>query len=252
MAKLLVVDDEVEQHDWMRVALQAAGHEVRAAASAREATRVVEAWRPDLVVTDILMPEVDGLTFAADLERRYGIHSLVISVVQREAEAVIAGASGYLRKPATAGDLREAVDRVLGRSARDVPILVVDDDADIRMTYRLILEPRFVVLEAENGVHALRILKQTPVSLLITDVHMPEMDGRGLVRAVRADPAFRALPIVVQTQDAAAAREPLWRSLDVSRALTKDEYLGWLLQHVEHETASQGTLNPGAARPTPP
>lgn len=239
MAKLLVVDDERDQHDWMKAALEGAGHEVRTATSAREAMNVVSAWRPDLVVTDILMPEIDGLTFAADLERRFGVHALVISVVQREAEAVIAGASGYLRKPTTAGDLRAAVDKILGRSAAGVPILVVDDDADIRLTYRLILEPRFVVLEAENGVEALRLLQHTPVSLLITDVHMPEMDGRGLVRAVRADPKLRTLPIVVQTQDPSAAREPLWRSLDVSRALTKDEYFGWLLEHVEHEVRSE-------------
>ncbi len=237
MAKLLVVDDELDQHEWMKAALEGAGHEVRTVLGAPEAMRTIEAWRPDLVVTDILMPEMDGLTFAAEVDRRYGIRSLVISVVQREAEAVIAGASGYLRKPATAGDLREAVDRVLGRSARDVPILVVDDEEDIRMTYRLILEPRFQVLEAENGVEGLRVLKQTPVALLITDVHMPDMDGRELVRAVRADPTLRTLPIVVQTADVAAAREPLWRTLDVSRALTKDEYLGWLLTHVEPQAS---------------
>jgi CheY-like chemotaxis protein len=248
MAKLLVVDDELDEHDWMRAALEGAGHQVRTATSAREAKKAVETWRPDLVVTDILMPEVDGLTLAAELDRRYGVRSIVISVVQREAEAVIAGASGYVRKPATASDLRYAVDQVLGHSARDVRILVVDDEEDIRETYRMILEPRFVMLDAANGAQALRILKQTPVALLITDVHMPVMDGRELVRAIRADPTLRALPIVVQTADVAAAREPLWRSLEVSRALTKDEYLGWLLNHVEQEIGPTGRSS-GEATP---
>ncbi|MGZ3476500.1 MAG: response regulator [Polyangiales bacterium] len=238
------MDDELDQHAWMKVALEAAGHEVRTALDARRAMRIVESWHPDLVVTDILMPETDGLTFASDLQLRYGVHTLVISVVQREAEAVIAGASGYLRKPTTAGDLRRAVGDILGDAARDVTILVVDDDDDIRATYRLILEPRFKVIEAENGLRALDRLKESKVALLITDVHMPLMDGRELVRSVRADPTLRTLPIVVQTQDPAAAREPLWRSLDVSRALTKDEYLGWLLQNVEREIKSSATPVP--------
>lgn len=236
MAKLLIVDDDVGTLAWMSSALEAAGHEVRTFDSARPALEATRIWSPDLILTDILMPDMDGFAFSRLVRAHERVPIVFVSVLQKQAEAVLRGVAGYVQKPATAAELRAAVDRLLGASG-GATILVVDDAADIRTCYRLILEPRFEVREAENGLQALEVLSREPIALAIVDVHMPVMNGVELVRAMRADPRFASIPVVVQTSDHAAIRAPVWTHLHVAQTLLKDEFMSWLIDVVEEHLA---------------
>src|SRR5262249_38181136 len=151
---------------------------------------------------------------------------MFVSIARKQAEAVLLGAIGYVQKPATAAEIREAVTRVLGHpQARNV-ILIVDDDPEIRDIYRSCLEPTFDVVEAANGRAALALLHERPkVDLAIVDVHMPIMNGTELLRAIRADPALERLPVIVQTNDSTALRAPVWRELHVAQLVDKGEFL---------------------------
>ena len=88
-------------------------------------------------------------------------------------------------------------------------VLVADDDPSNRwLTQRQLQLLGLEVDTAENGRFALEKLRSGQYSLLITDCHMPEMDGTALARAVRAsaDPALSAIPILGVTADATAAQ----------------------------------------------
>jgi CheY-like chemotaxis protein len=228
MAKLLVVDDEEGTLTWTKAALAGAGHDVRTITGARAALEALRTFRPDLIISDIFMPEIDGLAFARLVQRYQGVPVMFISIAKKQGEAVLAGAVGYVQKPVTAAEVRAAVERVLGRGATRNTLLVVDDDPDIRFLYRSFLEPRFTVLEAADGRAALEILRQAPVSLAIVDVHMPVMNGVELIRAMRDDPALRELPVIVQTSDPTALRAPVWIDLQVSGTIEKGRFLEWL------------------------
>jgi DNA-binding response OmpR family regulator len=66
-------------------------------------------------------------------------------------------------------------------------ILVIDDDEQIRRLLRIALNRRgFDVVEANDGLSALRLLASTPVDLVITDVVMPRMEGLETIRHLRA------------------------------------------------------------------
>lgn len=241
MAKLLLVDDDRGTLSWMSSALVSLGHEVRTCASTKEALGVAGQWTPDLIVSDIMMPEIDGLEFAR-LARRYRrVPVLFVSIAAREADAVLAGASGYLGKPATAAEVRAAVQRVLHRGAARGRILVVDDDPDTRELHRIVLEPELEVVEAEHGEAALAVLARTSVDLVIADIHMPVMNGIELIRAMRADPAHAGTPVIVASNDRAAREAPVWRELHVAQVLDKHDFVGWLDQriraHLEHAVA---------------
>jgi CheY-like chemotaxis protein len=240
MAKLLLVDDDEGTLAWMTAALEGAGHVVHAAASARAALETIEAWVPDLLVADILMPEMDGFAFSGLVQARRRVPVMLVSALRKEAEAVLRGVAGYVQKPVTAAELRAAVDRVLGATAAGA-ILVVDDDADIRQCYRFILEPRFTVLEAENGREALAVLAEQGVALCVVDVHMPVMNGVELIRAIRDDPRLRAIPVIVQTSDRTAASAPIWTDLQVEQTVMKNDFMQWLMTHIDdHLAAAQG------------
>ncbi len=70
MARILVVEDEEHVRDVVRQMLEQAGHEVEVAADGDQAMGVWERWKPDLVFTDILMPNKGGLVLIKDLRER--------------------------------------------------------------------------------------------------------------------------------------------------------------------------------------
>jgi len=227
MAKLLLLDDDAEALTWVAAALESRGHEVSAFRSGKTALDALGAFTPDLIVADIMMPELDGLAFARLVRKHRGIPLIFVSIAKKQAEAVLAGAVGYVQKPASASEIRAAVERVLGEGARSNAILIVDDDQDVRELYRAFLEPRFVVLTAENGREALETLRRERIDLAIVDVHMPVMNGVELLRSIRGDPALEGLPVVVQTSDRTALNAPIWGTLRVSQVLDKMRFLDW-------------------------
>jgi CheY-like chemotaxis protein len=224
----------------MAPALESRGHVVRALTSPTEALRMMESWTPDLIISDILMPEMDGLAFAR-LTRRYsGVTLMFVSIAQKQAEAVVAGAAGYVQKPATVQEVRQAVERVLGRRAERNVILVVDDDDDLRAMYRMFLEPRFEVLEAVNGRAGLKMMLEHSVDLVLVDIHMPVMNGVELIRAMRATPSLKTTPVIVQTSDRGALASPVWDDLDVSILMDKHDFVGWVAEQIDaHLGAAQ-------------
>jgi CheY-like chemotaxis protein len=226
MAKLLLLDDDEDALAWMKAALESRGHEVKAFSSGRVALEAVSSFLPDLIVADIMMPELNGLAFARLVRKRPGVPLIFVSIAKKQAEAVLAGAVGYVQKPASAGELRAAVESALGKR-RESTILLVDDDVEILSLYRTFLEDSFLVLTAENGKEALDVLKAKPVDLAVVDVHMPVMNGAELIRAMRSDPALESVPVVVQTSDRAALDAPVWGALHVARVMAKENFVDW-------------------------
>lgn len=78
-------------------------------------------------------------------------------------------------------------------------MLVVDDDADHRELTRSFLEDSgYSTFSAANGAEALQVLGTIPnLKLILVDLSMPVMDGRTLIKRIRADVQLRHLPIVV-------------------------------------------------------
>jgi PAS domain S-box-containing protein len=89
---------------------------------------------------------------------------------------------------------RPSAVEVAGERAR---VLLVDDNADMRNYVQRLLVPRYEVRTAADGAAALSALRQCRHDLLLCDVMMPRLDGFGLVRAVRTDPALADLPIIL-------------------------------------------------------
>ncbi|PZR04267.1 MAG: hypothetical protein DI536_34555 [Archangium gephyra] len=100
-------------------------------------------------------------------------------------------------------------------------VLVVDDTDDNRKLMARFLEhDGYEVLTASNGADALGILRETAISLVLLDVHMPDMDGIEVCRRIRRDPRCRKIPVVLITADSPNAGGEL-AGLEVGA----DEYL---------------------------
>jgi two-component system chemotaxis response regulator CheY len=87
-------------------------------------------------------------------------------------------------------------------------VLIVDDFASTRRVVKTALESKgYEVLEATQGKEAFQFLQRKNISLILSDLNMPEMDGIDLVRAIRASEKYQHLPIVLISTEARSARK---------------------------------------------
>ena len=130
----------------------------------------------------------------------------------RALQSTAAGAMPFVEEalrwlPGDAGHDEEVVPafEVLPSSARDATadkggrakIVWADDNADMRDYVRRLLEPTYVVIAVADGREALRAAIEQTADLVLTDVMMPNLDGFGLVQAIRADARTAAIPVVM-------------------------------------------------------
>lgn len=121
-ARILVVDDDPDIVGLLRLHLSTAGYEVRAAQDGIEAGYMVLADPPDLIISDVSMPNMDGLAFVTALRADSTLpHIPVIfltSVDDEDSRVRELGAAGYLTKPVRADHLLSMVAKHVGDGNR--------------------------------------------------------------------------------------------------------------------------------------
>ena len=119
MARILAVDDSAAMRQMVGITLSGAGHHVQQAADGVEALRIAERERFDLVITDVNMPNMDGITLVRELRARssYRYTPLLMltteATFERKQQGKAAGATGWLVKPFNTDRLLATVTKVL-------------------------------------------------------------------------------------------------------------------------------------------
>ncbi|MDH4229565.1 MAG: sigma-54 dependent transcriptional regulator [Nitrospirota bacterium] len=120
MAKILLVDDNPQNIELLSLRLEAAGHKTLEARDGEVALKLIGDQHPDLMILDMQMPRVDGLTVLKRLrEERISLPVVVISAfatVERAVEAMKAGALDFITKPFDPTHLELVVERALERN----------------------------------------------------------------------------------------------------------------------------------------
>lgn len=120
-ANILIVDDSRTVRMMVRSALETAGHHVTEAYDGVNAIATLEGSQPDLIITDVNMPEMDGITLVRELRSRPGfprIPILILTTVQdaeMKEKGRAAGATGWMCKPFQPDQLTAVVRKVLSR-----------------------------------------------------------------------------------------------------------------------------------------
>jgi len=260
-ALILVVENNPITRKLLRIVLAQAGHHVIEAADAVTALASMDQQRPNLVIQDLQLPDMDGLELVKRLRALPGgaktpILALSSSISSAEVAQLAAhGFTDCLTKPIDPARLPQIIQTYLpwgasvdqpGRGRR---VLVADDDPIQRKLLCLHLSQMgFNVVAAEDGAAALIEALRDPPDAIISDVLMPRLDGFGLCRAVRQQPQLARVPVVL-----ASASYVEQADRDLARGMGANAFVVRLPGFQELVDALLGSLQtepPRAARGT--
>ena len=199
---VLVIDDDPTVRELMDRFLLKEGFSVVTAASGIEGLRRAREIHPAAITLDVMMPDLDGWTVLAALKgdpALADIPVILVTIVDEKTRGYSLGATDYMVKPID----RERLASVLRSLCGDRPAphaLVVEDDEATRSVIRQTLERGgWSVAQAEHGRRGLaRVAEQRP-DVIILDLMMPEMNGFEFLGALRGNPEWRGIPVVVLT-----------------------------------------------------
>jgi len=104
-------------------------------------------------------------------------------------------------------------------------IIIADDSGTARMFIKRCFEisgcQDVEFLEAENGLEAVELLKKATVDLVVSDLHMPEMDGTALLKKIKSSPRFHDIPVIIISSAANPKKVEELKSLMASAVLSK-------------------------------
>ena len=130
---ILVVDDEPQITRVLRTSLSAQGYDIRVANSGEMAMEIMKDWQPNLIITDLSMPSMDGIEFTRHVRAISQVPIVVLSVrdkEQQKVEALDAGADDYVTKPFGMNELLARVRATLRRVPADNeadPVIEIGD-----------------------------------------------------------------------------------------------------------------------------
>lgn len=122
MVKILCVEDDPQMIDLVKLILEGVGHQVAGAEGGRQALEMMRADKPDLLLLDIMMPEMDGGDVFHHMKEEVELRNIPVIVVTAKAAPIdkvlwvnVAKVDGYVAKPFGPHELIDAVEKVLAR-----------------------------------------------------------------------------------------------------------------------------------------
>ncbi len=207
-SRILVVDDSSMMRKALKTILAPLKVNVTEANDGQVGLDLVSDNRFDLIVTDVNMPNMNGVDFCRRLKSdpsTRGIPVVMVSSFDSDADidkGFQVGAAAYISKKEAQPYLLDIIGNILSKSAlhRGQTIMVVDDSRTIRkIVEEGLAQTGFQVITAENGREALELLKNRRPDLILSDIDMPEMNGFAFCDAVHSDPDLASIPFVVMS-----------------------------------------------------
>jgi signal transduction histidine kinase/DNA-binding response OmpR family regulator len=184
--RILVVDDEANIRDLLTQEFTEAGYHVTVAANGREALAAVRRERPDLVVLDVMMPEMNGFDVAAVLKndpQTLDIPIVILSIVQDRDRGFRLGVDRYLTKPIDTDLLFREVGTLIEQKKSRKHVLVVDEDATTVRTLTEVLKTRgYSVSEARGSDLMEKAKTLLPDIIMLNSVSSARPDAVQMLR----------------------------------------------------------------------
>ena len=259
-AMALVVDDDPDAVNLLRLYLKAEGYSVTGAHDGETALQLAAELQPAVILLDILMPELDGFVVLEKLKANTATQNIpvvIVSILADQEKGLSLGAVDHLTKPIDRQHLLQSVRRLTGHTGlkgKFPPVLVVDDDKELADLVRIhLLGGGFWAICAYNGGEAIEKVGEQIPDLIILDILMPEMDGFEVIKALKGNPLTRHIPVIILTAKDLTEKEHKALQLGTTKYLTKTLFSKEdLLAEVRDMIGMLTENREGQKRPTKP
>lgn len=175
---ILIVDDEAHIRELLRQHLEAEGYHIEEAQDGREAIGMVKQVGPDLIILDVMMPDVNGFDVAAVIKNdplTMGIPIMILSILEHQERGQQIGVDRYLTKPINTDELLQGVRELISQGGSKRRVLVVDEDELTVQTLVEVLKTKgFTVVEASNETELMEKVLAAQPEMVIANANFWE------------------------------------------------------------------------------
>jgi len=201
---VLVCDDDSSVRTVVQAMLERQGYRVLTVASGREAVEQSVAHPPDIILLNLMMPEMNGWETLAVLKQQtetQTIPVIILSGLLPDArEAPHPDVSDWIVKPPEPRILRQALERVLADRNQTIKVLIVEDDLELAQVLATMFSRHGIeTFHAQTGRDAIHLSQRILPDLLVLDLALPEYNGFAVVDWLRQHNRLRQVPLVVYT-----------------------------------------------------
>lgn len=219
MKKIAIIEDDNILREILSDKLVSVGYVVKGAEDGDQAITLIESFKPDLILLDVLLPKKSGTEVLANIRKNEATKSTPVIAISNTAEGdeiekiKILGVSDFLVKAVF--DSNDVVDRVKNVIGMDAPsstasastsadknktkkVLIIEDDKFLRELAAQKLEKEgFSVAGATNGQEGIDLLEKERPNVIILDLILPGIDGFEVLKKVRTESNFKNIPIII-------------------------------------------------------
>ncbi len=200
---VLVIDDDPNVRQMLRKDLSDLGYAVAVAANGEDGLKLSLKLRPDAILLDVQMPEMEGWWVLSALKSNSllcDIPVIMISMEEDKQRGYALGATDYLTKPVSHDKLVTVLEKYHLQDKSQSLIMLIEDENLLRRAVAAILEVEgWKVFQAEDGQVALEHLDDKKPDLILLDLNMPVMNGFEFLNCLQEHEKWQSIPVVVLT-----------------------------------------------------
>lgn len=199
---VLICDDDASVRTVVAAMLERQGYQVQMVASGQQAIIAAANQQPDVILLNLMMPEMDGWETLAALKQQpatVDIPVIILSGLLPDARITYPEIDDWIVKPPNAKLLSTSLKRSIARH-HTVKVLIVEDDLDLaQLLTALFLQHQIEAVYARTGFEAIQLSQQIMPDLLVLDLGLSHSDGFAVVDWLRQHQQLHCVPLVVYT-----------------------------------------------------
>lgn len=189
---ILIVDDDPNIRELLRQELESEGYTVRESPNGLDAISQVKQERPNLIILDVMMPEISGFDVAAVIKNdplTMNIPIIILSIIDDKERGYCIGVDSYFTKPVNIAELIRKIESLISQGVSRKKVMVIDEDESAVRTLTELLEAKgFSVLSSCNGKECIEKAVSVKPDMIIIDTVLS--DKHDIVKTLRFQKGF--------------------------------------------------------------